>query len=151
MTASPCELRLMLFDGAIKFLEQGRNGLQERDYEAAYNGITRCQNIIMELLNSLEPQHAPDLCEKLSGLYTFMYTELVRASTERDPAVADDVLGLLRYERETWVMLMKELETENVSAAEAAGDTIAERPTAGAAEAQAAAADLVGGHVSLKG
>lgn len=112
MTASPAELRMMLFDGAIKFLEQGRDGLEAKDHEKAFNGLTRCQNILMELLNGLEPKHAPDLCQKLSGLYTFMYTRLVTACIEHDAEVADEVLELLRYERETWKLLIDQLDEQ---------------------------------------
>lgn len=109
LTASPAELRLMLFDGAIKYLEQAREGLLETNHEKAFEGFTRCQSIVMELLNALEPKHAPELCQQLSGLYTFIYTRSVTACIERDPEITEEVLELLRYERETWVMLMEQL------------------------------------------
>ncbi|MHC4100335.1 MAG: flagellar export chaperone FliS, partial [Planctomycetota bacterium] len=82
MTASPAELRMMLFDGALRFAEKGRAGLAERDFEAAYEGISRCQQILLELINGLQPEQDPALCERLSGLYTFMYTRLIDASQE---------------------------------------------------------------------
>ena len=53
LTASPADLRLMLLDGAIKFAGQARTGLEQKDYEATYNGISRCQAILMELINAL--------------------------------------------------------------------------------------------------
>ncbi len=116
MTAGPAELRLMLFDGALKFAEQGRQGLARKDYEAAYNGISRCQEILAELMNSLDPKHAPDLCQKLSGLYAFMMTRLMTASTERDPAIVQEVITLLEFERETWTMLLAKLAAEKAAA-----------------------------------
>ena len=122
MTAGPAELRLMLFDGALKFAEQGRQGLARKDYEAAYNGISRCQEILAELMNSLDPKHAPDLCEKLSGLYTFMMTRLMAASTERDPAIVQEVITLLEFERETWLMLLEKLAGEKAAAGSTTGD-----------------------------
>ena len=124
MTAGPAELRLMLFDGALKFAEQGRVGLAEKDYEAAYNGISRCQEILAELINSLDPKHAPELCEKLSGLYAFMMTRLMTASTKRDPAIVQEVITLLEFERETWVMLLAKLAGEKASAGPVTGDTV---------------------------
>ena len=120
LTASPVELRLLLFDGAIKFLEQAKEGLQQKDHEKAFNGFTRCQNIIMELLNALQPEHSPDLCKKLAGLYTFMYTRVVTACINHDPEIAEEVLGLLRYERESWVMLMDQLAKGEAEGAEGA-------------------------------
>lgn len=123
MTASPGELRLMLIDGAIRFTEQARSGLEARDYEAVYVGVTRAQNIIMELINSLRPEHDETLCARLSGLYTFLYRRLIEASTQRDQGIIDEVLGLLRYERETWMQLLERLAQENRSAADTVDDT----------------------------
>ncbi len=116
MTAGPAELRLMLFDGALKFIGQGRQGLADKDYEAAFTGISRCQQIITELISSLEPKHAPELCERLTGLYTFMITRLMAATHERDPAIVDEIIELLKFERETWVMLLDQLADENAAA-----------------------------------
>ncbi len=122
MTAGPAELRLMLFDGALKFAEQGRQGLSRKDYEAAYHGISRCQEILAELMNSLDPKHAPELCEKLSGLYAFMMTRLMAASTERDPAIVQEVIKLLEFERETWLMLLEKLAGEKAAAGSMTND-----------------------------
>ncbi len=129
MTAGPAELRLMLFDGAVKFAEQGRQGLAGKDYEAAYNGISRCQEILAELMNSLDPQHAPELCQKLSGLYAFMMTRLMTASTERDPAIVQEVITLLEFERETWTMLLAKLAGEKAAAGSMTGAADQPAPT----------------------
>ena len=117
-TASPAELRLMLLDGAIRFSERAKRGYEERDFEAAFDGTTKAQAIVLELINALRPDQAPDLCKRLSSLYTFLYTSLVQASTTRDVALVDEVIKLLRFERETWVMCMDEMSRENRSAAE---------------------------------
>lgn len=153
LTANPAELRLMLFDGAIKFAEQGREGLANKDFELAYTGITRCQAILMELISSLRPEQDPDLCRKLSALYTFMYTRLMSASSERSPAIVDEVLNLLRYERETWSLLMEKMVKENAAASSLDGPPAS--PPAGktgqASQPGKGAGNLVGGRVSLQG
>lgn len=112
LTASPEELRLMLLDGAIKFLRQGRDGLERKDHEAAFDGFSKCRNIILELMNSVRPEIAPDLCNRVTSLYTFMYTRLVEASFERDLAKADKVIEMLEYERETWALAMQKAAEE---------------------------------------
>ncbi|MHC4218734.1 MAG: flagellar export chaperone FliS [Planctomycetota bacterium] len=112
MTAGPAELRMMLFDGALKFAEKGRAGLIEQDFETAFEGISRCQQIIMELINGLQPDQDPALCERLSGLYTFMYTRLIDASRERSAEIVAEVIKLLEYERQTWSMLLEKLAAE---------------------------------------
>ena len=109
MTASPAELRLLLFDGAIKFGDQAREALLRADYEELFDAITKCQNIVMELINALRHEVSPALCQKLSALYTFVYGRMVRGSTERNVEFLDEGLELLRYERETWMMLMEKL------------------------------------------
>lgn len=103
----------MLLDGAIRFSEQARAGLEEKNFERAYEGITRTQAILLELLNGLDPRHGDELCKRLSGLYTYMYTRLVAANSLRDVTIVEEVCKLLGYERETWVMLMDKLADEN--------------------------------------
>jgi flagellar protein FliS len=122
MTASPAELRLMLLDGAIRFSEQARRGYAERDFESAFEGTTRAQNIVLELINALKPDKSPEVCARLSALYTFMYKSLVEASMKKDPVIVDEVLKLLRYERETWQLCLAKLagETRTAGGADAA-------------------------------
>ncbi len=106
LTASREELRLMLLDGAIKFASQGREGLSAKNYEASYNGISQCRNIVLELLTTIKPEFDPELCERVKAIYTFLYTELVEASLQKSVAKLDGVIKILQYERETWAMLM---------------------------------------------
>jgi flagellar protein FliS len=146
LTATPQDLRMMLLDGAIKFAEQARIGLEEADFEASYAGITRCQSILLELINGLNPEQDPELCDRLSSLYTFMYSHLMDASTKRDPARVAEVVKLLRYERETWAMLISQLADENAAAA-----GVQETPDAAPLIPTDAPDGLIGGNVSLHG
>lgn len=116
LTASREELRLMLLDGAIKFANQGREGLAARNYEASYNGISQCRNIVLELLTTIKPEFDPELCERVKAIYTFLYTELVEASLQRSVEKLDGVIKILQYERETWVMLMQKVAAERGAA-----------------------------------
>jgi flagellar protein FliS len=117
LTASPGELRLMLLDGSIRFARQGREGLERRDYEAAYRGVTRCQDIVLELINALRPEQQPDLCRQVAALYTYIFRRLVEGLRVRDPAVLEEVIRLLEYERETWAMALRRLAEESAGAA----------------------------------
>ena len=147
MTASSAQLRQMLFDGAIKFAQQAKSGLADDNHEAAYEGISRCQQILIELITSLRPEIAPELCSNLSSLYTFLYTRLIDASRKRDPAIVGEVIDLLQYERETWSLLLERLAQENAAAGGLANipdaappETRPQRPTG-----------LIGATVSVKG
>lgn len=112
MTASPAELRLLLLDGALKFLNQAIEGLEAKDYERSYAGFSQCRAIISELLTSVRDEVDPELAGKIRGLYSFMFTELVSASMEKDTQRARSVADLLEYERETWVLTMERLRAE---------------------------------------
>ncbi len=116
LTAKPEQLRLMLFEGAVKFCRQARDALAAREWETMYNAVVRAQKIVMELQNSLSPEQAPDLCDKLSALYVYIYKRLVDASMQRDLAALDECIQLLDYERQTWEMVMRKLADRNEAA-----------------------------------
>lgn len=151
MTANPAELRLMLFDGAIRFAQQARDALAGRNWEAAFNGITRCQQILLELTNSLRPEHDPALCKNLAALYTYLYTCLIHANSERDPEIVDEVLKLLNFERQTWSMLLDQLAAENKAAAKAMELPDDVSPSLPQPSASSALNTLVGATVSVRG
>tara|TARA_E500000318_G_scaffold14854_1_gene14476 strand:- start:46249 stop:46770 length:522 start_codon:yes stop_codon:yes gene_type:complete len=112
MTASKEELRLMLIDGAIKFAQQALHGLETNDHEEVFAGFSQCRDIVLELINTIKPEHAPEVAKSVKDLYTFMYGELVKSSINRDPDILREVLSLLEYERETWVLTMSKVVEE---------------------------------------
>jgi flagellar protein FliS len=128
MTASPAELRLLLLDGAIRFAEQAREGLEQKKPEQAYDGSRQCRAILTELTSGLRTEIAPELCDRLSSLYLFLYKSLVEAMSQRDAEGVRKIVEVLTYERETWRLAMEKLveenSTSNVSQVkEAAGPT----------------------------
>lgn len=118
MTASPEMLQLMLWDGAIRFAEQGKDAIQKKDIEGSYKALIRAQKIIMEMSNALRPDVNPELCKNMAALYNFMYRRLVEANLKKDPALVDDALEIMRHQRETWVMLMEKLASERAAEAQ---------------------------------
>jgi len=129
LSATPEQLRLMLLDGALKFMRQGRDGIVEKNYEASFSGFSQARAIVMELLSSIRPEVDPDLCAKVTGLYTFLYLHIVEAGHERSIPKAEKVIELLEYEKETWVLLMEKLEKERSDLAAAAATAAAAAPT----------------------
>src|ERR1700742_2633411 len=77
LTATPEQLQMMLYDGAIRFTDAGKAAIIRKDWEATYLNLSRAQKIITELSSSLKPSIAPELCAKLSSLYNFIYRKLV--------------------------------------------------------------------------
>ena len=106
LSASPQQLRMMLYDGALRFCRQGRTALEHKQHEQSYESLIRAQQIVLELASSLNHDADADLCEKLSALYTYIYRLLVNANVERETSIIDEAIDLIEYERETWRMLL---------------------------------------------
>src|SRR4051812_42345849 len=71
MTATPEQLQMMLYDGAIRFAEQAKAALVTEDYEKSYQSIAKVQKILTEMSCGLKPDVLPELCDKLSALYSY--------------------------------------------------------------------------------
>lgn len=125
MTASPEQLRLMLYDGAIRFCQTALEALGKDDYEGSYNAMMRAQKIVLELSTSLRHEVDPTLCQKLSALYTYIYRLLVDANMNRQVRPIEEALRLLEYERETWRLLMERLAKEGTGQGDGQGADIA--------------------------
>lgn len=119
LTASPEQLQLMLYDGAIRFARLGMKGLEEQNWEQCFNGFSRAQQIVLELLNALNYDVDRELCLRMAGVYNFIYRKLVEACSLRDLTAARDAAGLLEYQRETWLLLIERLKNERAGAAPA--------------------------------
>lgn len=117
LTATPEQLQLMLYDGALRFGEQARVALQEKRFEDSYRLISKTQKIITELSITLKHDTAPDLCKRLAALYTFVYKKLIEANIDHELAPMDEALGILRYQRETWALLLDQLGKKKAAAA----------------------------------
>ena len=109
LTASPEQLRLMLYEGAIKFCHQAKAAIGNQKFEDSYNNLIRAQKIVLELSTSLNHEADPELCGKLSALYTYIYRKLVEANMSRKVEDIDEAIRLIEYERETWQLLMKQI------------------------------------------
>ena len=109
MTATPEQLQLMLYDGAIRFGEQARVALVAKKYDESYSLIARVQKIITEMSCTLKHDVYPDLCGKLAALYNYAYRKLIEANIDHKVESLDDALHILRYQRETWAMLLDQL------------------------------------------
>jgi len=121
LTASPAELRMMLLEGSVRFMREGRTGLVERDYERVYEGFTQARAIVMELMNGLRDEIDPLLCERLRGLYTYIYKLLVDASFEKSIPRADEAIELMDYEIETWALVLERIRAEGIDGTTAGG------------------------------
>lgn len=108
-TAPPETLILMLYDGAIRFLEQARKQLQAG--ENSDEAVTRAQDIIVELMTSLNME-AGVIAQNLYRLYDYYLYRLVLAHGTRDVQGIIEVLGHMRQLRETWTQAVIQFRAE---------------------------------------
>lgn len=100
MSATPERLILMLFEGAVKFVRLAQKDIKEKNIAGANNNITRAQDIITELDQSLDMSY--DISESLTGVYDFMYRQLVDANVKKDPIPLEIVEAMMVDLKDTW-------------------------------------------------
>src|SRR3954451_2590353 len=97
MTATPEQLQMMLYDGALRFGEQARVALEARDFEKSYTMISKVQKILTEMTGSLKHDVYPELCGKLAALYNFAYRKLIEANIDHKVESLTEALDVLKF------------------------------------------------------
>jgi len=105
LTASPAELTLMLYDGAIKFCNIAILGIEQKDIQKAHSNIVRVQRIIEEFRSTLDRKYP--VAEDFDRVYVYLLQRLLEANLHKDPEILKEVLTHLRSMRDTWVEVMK--------------------------------------------
>ena len=105
MTASPAELTLMLYDGAIKFCNIAIMGVEEKDIEKAHNNIVKVERIIKEFQSCLD--HRYPVAQDFDNVYKYLIRRLHEANVRKDAEILEEVLKHLRTMRDTWKEVMK--------------------------------------------
>lgn len=106
MTATPEQLQLMLYDGAIRNCMQARDAIEAKDFETSHDKLLRAQQIMSEMQSGLNYDVNRELCERVASVYNFIYRKLVDANMTRETGAIDDALRVLHMERETWQILV---------------------------------------------
>lgn len=102
---SPLELIVMLYDGAIRFLEQASQAMARRDMVQKAEALSRALAIVAELQSTLNLQDGGEVAAQLDGLYTHMTDRLVEANLQRSQEPIDEVTRLLRTLRDGWAQI----------------------------------------------
>jgi flagellar protein FliS len=109
MAARPEQLTLMLYEGLVRFLKQGKlfmNGGKE-NIQKVNNSLLRAQAIMNELRSTLDMDI--DISENLDALYDYMIRRTVEANIDKDQEILDEVVGLAEELRDTWQEAMEKL------------------------------------------
>jgi len=105
LTASPAELTLMLYEGAIKFCNIAIIGIEQGNIEKAHNNIVRVQKIIEEFRNTLDRSYK--VSEDFDRVYVYLLERLLEGNIKKDKEILEEVLTHLRSMRDTWIEVMK--------------------------------------------
>ena len=103
-TASPAELTLMLYEGAVKFCNIALMGMEKEDYETVNTNIQKARAIIVELNSTLD--HKYPVAKDFERLYDYIFALLVEANMNKDPQLLNRALDELRDIRDIWKQIM---------------------------------------------
>ena len=104
-TATPAELTLMLYEGAIKFGNLAIKAIEDKDIEKAYRNIVKVQNIIAEFRNTLDFKYP--VAKDFDRVYEYLERRLVEANMTKDKEIMEEVVKHIRSMRDTWKEVMK--------------------------------------------
>lgn len=104
LTASPAELTLMLYEGAIKFTNIAIMAIEKNDIEKAHNNIKRVERIIEEFRSTLD--HKYPVAEDFDRVYVYLLQRLFEANIKKDKEILEEVNTHLRSMRDTWKEVM---------------------------------------------
>lgn len=120
-TATQGRLIVMLYEGAIKFLKIAQENMTPKKYEIVNTNIQKAQDIISELMTSLNMDQGGDIAKNLLSLYVYFKKRLLEANMKKDAAILDEVIVLLTQLCDAWEQIAAS-DSENSSYASAKGN-----------------------------
>lgn len=130
-TTTQGDLLIMLYDAAIKFLNQAKVEMDNKDYAKKGILISRAIDILSELASSLNKDKGGPLASNLSAIYLFCSTQLAKANLRMDKKMIDEVIGLLTPIRDAYAQIVPQYDKPLAPSA-SVGSSSAPAPGAGA-------------------
>ena len=105
LTASPAELTLMLYEGAIKFCNIAIMGIEQKDMQKAHTNNMKVQRIINHLRITLDMKYP--VAQDFERIYLYLEQRLVEANMKKDKEILEEINTHLRSVRDTWKEVMR--------------------------------------------
>ncbi|MEI3607464.1 flagellar export chaperone FliS [Pseudogracilibacillus sp. SE30717A] len=105
-TASGPQLTMMLYNGCIKFINQAIKAVNEKNYEAKNTNIQKAQDIIQELMLTLDQEI--EISKQLLPLYEYIHFQLQQGNIKNDVNCLEEALTYVTDFRNTWKEVMKQ-------------------------------------------
>ena len=103
--ASPAQLVVMLYDGALRFIEAGRLAMRAKDLPRQNDALQRAQKIVIELLSTLDREQGGEMASNLASLYNFALEKLMEANVYDREAALDEAAAPIRELRDAWAQI----------------------------------------------
>ncbi len=104
-TVSPGKLLLMLYDGALKNINNATLAIKDNNINQAHNDIVKTQDIIVELMSTLDMSY--DISKSLFSLYDYIMNRLIEANINKDAVILEEVGAFVGELRDTWQEAVK--------------------------------------------
>ncbi|HEX5657231.1 MAG TPA: flagellar export chaperone FliS [Polyangiales bacterium] len=104
-TASPARVIVQFYDGAIKFIKLGSQGIENKDYAKKGMHLSRAHAIVTEMRANLDSSKAPELCEELDRLYVYILDCITDANMKMDAKPLAGALKVLDMLRSAWAQI----------------------------------------------
>jgi len=101
-TASPAQVIVQFYDGALKFIRRGREALVNKDIPGKGVALSRAHAVVSELRINLDMERAPELCAELDRLYLFILECITEANIKCEPKPLDGAIKVLEQLRAAW-------------------------------------------------
>ncbi len=101
-TTTPGNLIVITFDAAIRFANQAAEAMSSGNLEEQNTNIRKVQNILIELISSLDYRADRHLAANLTSLYSYAFDRLTHANISDDPKALAEATDLLKELRTTW-------------------------------------------------
>lgn len=111
LTATPAELTLMLYEGAIKFCNLASIAISKNELDKANLNIIKAERIITELRTTLDFKYA--VAKEFELVYDYIYRRLIEANIKKDTEILEEALTYIREMRDTWKEVMKLAKVSN--------------------------------------
>ena len=105
MSATPAELTLMLYEGAIKFCNISIKAIEDNDIQKAHTNIIKVERIIDEFRRTLDFKYP--VAQHFENVYSYLSQRLLEANISKDKAIMEEVVTHLRSMRDTWKEVMR--------------------------------------------
>lgn len=114
LTATPEALTLMLYNGCLRFMKEGRDAIEKKEYEQANTSLQKAQNIIAEFRVTLNMDY--EISHQLMPLYNYVYDRLVEGNVKADVNMISEAQGIITELRDAWAQAMKKARQEKGAA-----------------------------------